>query len=180
MPAALVAPAVLTGCATPQGARLREFEATLAAQDSATAALGTWCAREHIAVPAQIVAQALPGTLGPSAAVRRLLDVSDAEQIAYRHVALTCGGVVLSVAHNWYVPGRLTADMNRTLETTHTPFGKAVANTHFTRERLAALRGPAQGCPAGTVLTHRALLHREGDEAPISLVVECYTGANLR
>lgn len=180
MLAVFAAPATLTGCAAHRPARLHDFEAALGAQDSATAALGAWCAREHIALPAQIVAQALPGTLAPSAQVRRLLDVGDDETVAYRHVALSCGGVVLSIAHNWYVPGRLTADMNRTLETTRTPFGKAVEETHFTRERLAALHGPAAGCPAGTVLTNRALLHRAGDEAPISLVVECYTGANLR
>lgn len=149
-------------------------------QDSATAALGQWCARKEIAPPAAIVAEALPGTLAPSSETRRLLAVGPDERVAYRHVALACGGAVLSVAHNWYVPARLTAEMNRTLETTRTPFGKAVADTHFTRERLAAIEGRGEGCPAGTVLTHRAVLRRAGDGAPISLVVECYTRANLR
>ncbi|WP_338466818.1 hypothetical protein RXV95_14945 [Novosphingobium sp. ZN18A2] len=139
-----------------------------------------WCAQRHIAPAAGI--RALPvktATIPASAETRRLLAVRADERIGYRHVALACGDTVLSVAHNWYVPGRLTAQMNRTLETTRTPFGKAVADTHFTRQRLAAIRGRGPGCPAGTVLTHRAVLHRASDGLPISLVVECYTRANL-
>lgn len=169
----------LAGCAAPQAARLRHFEATLAAQDSATAALGQWCARRRIAEPTTIIALALPGTLAPSTEARHLLAVGPDERVAYRHVALSCGGTVLSVAHNWYVPSRLTPEMNRTLESTRTPFGEAVADTHFTRERLTAIEGPGEGCPPDTVLTHRAVLHRSGDGAPISLVVECYTLANI-
>lgn len=163
----------------PRQARLHEFETALAAQDSATMALGQWCARRHIAAPAAIAAEALPGTLAPSPEVRRLLGVGPDERVAYRHVALACGGTVLSVAHNWYVPARLTQEMNRTLEGTRIPFGKAVAETHFARQRLTAIEGRGEGCPTGTVLTHRAVLRRAGDGAPISLVVECYTRANL-
>ncbi|MDE2562159.1 MAG: hypothetical protein KGL48_07910 [Sphingomonadales bacterium] len=177
---ALGAALALAGCAAPHARRLQNLEATLSAQDSATAALAQWCARQHIAEPAAIVAEALPGTLAPSPETRRLLAVGPDEPVAYRHVALACGRAVLSVAHNWYVPGRLTPAMNRTLETTRTPFGKAAADTRFIRERLAAIEGRGEGCPAGTVLTHRALLHRAGDGAPISLVVECYTRAILR
>jgi hypothetical protein len=33
---------------------------------------------------------------------------------------------VLSEADNWYVPGRLTAEMNRLLDTTDAPFGRVV------------------------------------------------------
>jgi hypothetical protein len=41
-------------------------------------------------------------------------------------VQLWCGDRLLSEADNWYVPSRLTPAMNTALETTDTPFGKAV------------------------------------------------------
>ncbi len=85
---------------------------------------------------------------------------------------------MLSVAHNWYVPARLTPEMNRTLETSDTPFGKVVAPLGFRRERLGSQRGRTAECPVGTVLSHRAVL-KLADGRAISLVVECYTLANL-
>lgn len=166
---------LLTACATPH---LAEFERTLAGQDSATAALGQWCQARRIADPPMIRAEQLGKTPLPSPEVRRLLDVSDAEPLAFRHVRLVCGAAVLSEADNWYVPGRLTAEINRTLETSQIPFGRVVAPLAFTRERLSATRGRAAGCPKGTILSHRARLVLP-DGRPISLVTECYTPANL-
>ena len=106
------------------------------------------------------------------------LVIGPEEPIAYRHVRLMCGEATLSDAKNWYVPVRLTAAMNRTLETTDTPFGKVVAPLGFRRERLTAQRGRSPDCPVGTVLSHRAVL-RMADGRAISLVAECYTRANL-
>lgn len=100
------------------------------------------------------------------------------EAVAFRHVRLACGDTVLSDAQNWYVPARLTNDMNQTLETTETPFGRVVAPLQFHRERLDQMRGAMAECPRGTILSHRALL-RAASGKPISLVVECYTRANL-
>lgn len=163
-----------------QADRLRPFEATLAAQDSATAALGQWCAERAIADPPIIRAIADRGAVNPATpAIRAALGVGPQEQVAYRHVRLACGGTVLSVAHNWYVPARLTPDMNRTLETSDTPFGKVVGPLRFRRERIDARHGHAAECPAATVLSHRALL-RIPDGRAISLVVECYTAANVK
>lgn len=171
--------AALAGCASPQ-ASLNGFEATLARQDSATAALGEWCAANDIAAPPMIVAHPASGDPAPEPAdARALLAVSPDETLGYRHVRLTCGDSVLSEADNWYVRSRLTPAMNATLDSTQTPFGRAVAALNFTRKRLAAERGAAQGCPAGTILSHRALLIAE-DGRPISLVLECYTRANLK
>jgi len=98
---------------------------------------------------------------------------------------------VLSEADNWYVPARLTPEMNRALETTDTPFGKAVASLHFRRHTLSAEliwsplpKGWEMGAAAsgsGTLpipahlLEHRAVLALPGGE-PISEVVETYTG----
>jgi chorismate-pyruvate lyase len=172
---ALASLAALAGCTSALG----EFERTLAARDSATAALGQWCGAKALAAPPIVRAEHVAGEdLPASAAIRRLLDVDGNQPIGYRHVRLSCGARVLSVAHNWYVPGRLTQEMNRTLDTSDTPFGKVVAPLGFTRKRLASMRGAAEGCPADTVLSHRALLVLP-DGKPISLVVECYTAANL-
>lgn len=165
---------LLAACTTP---RLAEFERTLAAQDSATAALGQWCQARGIADPPTIRAEQAGQAPQPSAEVRRLLSAPD-EPLAYRHVRLKCGDAVLSQADNWYVPARLTAAMNETLNSTQTPFGRVVAPLGFTRERLSARRGRAGACPKGTVLSHRALL-RLPNGRPISLVTECYTRANL-
>lgn len=171
----MVATALLSACATP---RLAEFERTLAAQDSATAALSQWCQARRIADPPTIRAEQIGTKPQPSPEVRRLLGVSDGELLAFRHVRLTCGVAVLSEADNWYVPSRLTPAMNTALATTQTPFGRIVAPLGFTRERLSAARGRAKDCPKGTVLSHRARLVLP-DGRPISLVTECYTRANL-
>lgn len=165
-----------TGCATPRSSLLTRFEATLAMQDSATAALGQWCAARGLADPATVTARTVSGQdRPPTPADRHLLG---ADTLGYRHVRLSCGGRVLSQAHNWYVPARLTSEMNAALAMTDTPFGKVAAPLRFTRQRLSATRGRGVGCPAGTILTHRALL-RLPDGAPLALVVECYTRANV-
>ncbi|MGC1270482.1 MAG: hypothetical protein WA842_07805, partial [Croceibacterium sp.] len=86
---------------------------------------------------------------------------------------------VLSQAHNWYVPARLTPEMNRTLATTETPFGTVVTPLAFRRERGASRRGAASECPPATILSHTAVLRLPEGRA-ISMVVECYTAANVR
>ena len=151
----------------------------LASHNSATAALGEWCTARQIASPPQI--RAVLDTAAPepaSPATLAALAVGPGDRTAFRHVRLMCGGQTLSDAKNWYVPARLTAEMNHTLETTQTPFGRVVAPLGFKRERLAAQRGRSAECPVGTLLSHRAVL-RLTDGRAISLVVECYTGANL-
>jgi hypothetical protein len=177
--AAAALPLALAGCAGSRAGRLSEFEATLAAQDSATTALGQWCAERHMAQPPLVRAAPVPGDAAATPPdVRALLNVAPGEPLGYRHVRLTCGDAVLSEAHNWYVPARLTPSMNAILSATEKPFGKVIAPLRFTRERLASIRGRAAGCPAGTILSHRALL-RLPDGSPVSLVLECYTQANL-
>jgi chorismate-pyruvate lyase len=152
----------------------------LAANDSATVALGQWCDARRIAEPSVIRALAdRTAQSAASPAIRGTLGVSESDTVVYRHVRLACGSAVLSIAHNWYVPARLTPEMNHTLESSETPFGKVVAPLGFMRERLAAQRGKMAECPSGTVLSHRAVL-KLADGRAISLVVECYTRANIR
>ena len=168
----------LVSCAAPP--RIDDFERTLALQDSATAALGQWCMAHRIADPATIRARPVPGPApAPSKEHYVRLGIGMDEPLGYRHVQLTCGDTVLSEAHNWFVPSRLTAAMNEELAASDTPFGKVIAPLGFVRERLASRRGPSNFCtdPA-TVLSQMALL-RLPDGRPVSLVAECYTAANL-
>jgi hypothetical protein len=179
--AASAALALLGGCANP---RLPAFEHTLAAQDSATAALGEWCAARHIAQPARITASPVHDADAPPPGDLRTLLGEGSAPIGYRHVRLACGSarlaiVVLSEAHNWYLPDRLTPEMKAVLATSDVPFGKVVGPLHFTRQPLDSRRGRAPACPAHTVVSHRALL-RLPDGHPLALVVECYTTANLQ
>lgn len=170
---------VMTACSTPQS-RLERFERTLASHHSATAALTEWCAQEGIARAPKIVATSVPGAAAPPPDdLRELLDLGPDARFGYRHVRLTCGDAVLSEAHNWFVPDRLTPQMNAALAETDTPFGKVAASLQFKREPLASLRGQGSECPRGTVLTHRALL-RLPDGQPLALLVECYSSAAIK
>ncbi len=146
------------------------LRADLLASPSATQVLARWCADRKLASPPVIRALAEPSPLSPAPAdVRALLRVGPADPVRHRRVRLVCGDHALSRADNWYLPGRLTPEMNRQLEHTDTPFGVAVAALAFHRRTILADR-PSGG--AG-VLRVRALLIA-GDGAPFSFVEETY------
>ena len=120
-------------------ASMQTLNAELLASRSATKTLEAWCATHAIAADPKIVAVRVPGPDKPiDAARRRRLQLAPDDQVRYRHVRLTCGDRVLSEADNWYVPSRLTPEMNRVLDATETPFGKAVAPLQPTRQTFAA------------------------------------------
>lgn len=168
---------LLAGACAPSP--LADFRRTLAAQDSATAALGQWCAARALAADPAIRASLIAADPAPvPAMLPGLLALPHSGVPGYRHVRLSCGNAVLSEAHNWYVRERLTPAMNHALDTSDIPFGKAVAALRFTRQRLGEARGAAFGCPRGTVLSHRARLHLP-DGTALAYVVECYTARNL-
>lgn len=171
---------LVAACATGNHSEvLGAFEANLAAHDSATEALRLWCAARGLARDPVITAEFVRGSdQPPPPGLRALLAAGAAEPLGYRHVRLSCAGTVLSEAHNWYVPARLTPEMNRALAETDTPFGKVAAALHFTREPQSRAAGAAHGCPGGAISTHRALL-RLPDGHPLAMVVECYSAANL-
>ncbi len=175
-----VASLALSACAHDRHDEVLDaFEANLAANASATEALRQWCEARGIASPAQIRAEFVRGSdEAPPAGLRETLGVSADQPLGYRHVRLVCGDAVLSQAHNWFVPARLSPEMNRQLAETDTPFGKVAAALRFTREPIASARRGDPGCPEGAISTHRALL-RLPDGQPLALVVECYTAANL-
>ena len=160
-----------------EAAALARFAATLAAHDSATAGLEAWCAARGIGDPPIVAARPIAGhNAAEPAELRALLDVGGDSPLGYRHVALTCGGRVLSLAHNWFNPGLLSEAMNAALAASDLPFGKIAAPLGYAREALPP--PPRDWCPPGTVKVGRALL-RLPDGRALALVIECYTAAVL-
>lgn len=166
------------------------FQARLLAAQTATAALEAWCAEHKMAQVPAIKARIVPGIDKPlTSEQRERLQIGTEEPVKYRRVELVCGEHVLSEADNWYVPGRLTADMNGIVETTDTPFGQAVAALRPSRKTFSVthLWEPTQPAPSldpGTqarpldipwgLLEHRALVVT-GDDVPFAEVRETYT-----
>jgi chorismate-pyruvate lyase len=173
-------------------ALLQTFNADLLSHDSATLTLERWCADHHLANPPQILARQILGVARPIPDdLRTRLAIDAAEPIAYRHVQLACGDHVLSEADNWYVPSRLTSNMNDQLETTDEPFGKVVKPLGFQR-RTISTQLLWQPLPDGwemstqransalaipqEVLRHEAILYTSA-QVPFSAVVETYQRA---
>ena len=160
---------------------VKALDADLLAHASATEVLGHWCADHHLADPPVIKALRDKAVTKPaSGEVRTLLRATPGEEVRYRHVRLTCGVHVLSEADNWYLPDRLTPDMNRQLDQSDTPFGIVVKPLNFHRRRIEArvLILPISVAPQPFLLRHRAVL-TTGEGAPFSVVVEQYTRALL-
>ena len=171
-------------------AQLQSLNAELLSRDSATAVLQEVCDRRMVEAP-RIRARRVSVHDDPAAATaaRRQLRATTDTPIRLRRVELICGDTVLSRADNWYLPGRLTPQMNIALETTETPFGVVVAPLAFQRRTLSArllyqplppgweargdLAFDAPAVPPRDVLQHRAVLQTP-DGQPFSLLVETY------
>jgi chorismate-pyruvate lyase len=172
------------------------LNATLLAARSATFTLDKWCEDHKLGSETKIRARLVHEISKPiTAEQRQRLQIDQDEPVKFRHVELACGSRVLSEADNWYVPSRLTTEMNRLLETTDTTFGRAVADLKPFRQTFAAevlwkpLDGWEQRAPAADhpqqalamppkLIEHRALLFAP-DLKPISEVDETYTSQNL-
>jgi hypothetical protein len=174
-------------------ALLEGLNADLLASRSATLTLETWCRRHRLADPPTVVARLDRSVDKPaSPEQRQRLQVGPDQLVRFRRVRLFCGDKLLSEADNWYVPSRLTADMNRLLETTDTPFGKAVLGLGPTRQTFAVRKlwsplpegweslPPSSPPPAGVRLdipdalfVHQALLV-SAEKIPFSEVTEVY------
>jgi hypothetical protein len=171
---------------------LQTLNADLLSHDSATLTLERWCDVHRLASPPRIVAVRVPDVdKPPTPEQRRELAITPADPVRYRRVKLMCGAIVLSEADNWYVPGRLTPEMNKLLDTTDSPFGVVVRALHFQRHTLSSTLlwlplpagwemkaiahydGAGQPMPA-KLLEHRAVLTLQ-DGTPFSEVVETYT-----
>jgi chorismate-pyruvate lyase len=174
-------------------ALLQSLNAELLSNNSATLTLEHWCDAHHLASPARILAERVRDTDKPvSTEQRKELGVTPTEPVRYRRVQLRCGALVLSTADNWYVPSRLTPEMNAVLDATDTPFGKAVQALHFQRHTLssrvlwwplpegwemnanAVKDNRAVSSMPTQLLEHKAVLTLP-DGTPLSEVVETYT-----
>jgi hypothetical protein len=172
---------------------LQTLNADLLSHDSATLTLERWCDVHRLASPPRIVALRVPDVDKlPTPEQRRELAITATDPVRYRRVKLMCGSHVLSEADNWYVPGRLTPEMNKLLDTTDSPFGVVVRALHFQRHTLSSTllwlplpagwemnaagardAGADQPMPS-KLLEHRAVLTLP-DGTPFSEVVETYT-----
>jgi chorismate-pyruvate lyase len=195
MAGAMASPAGAQAQAAPQetpretpdeaGARavIETLSARLLAAPSATAVLEAWCAERGLAVDPRIVAVRVPGIdKAPSPLQRERLAVGPDEAVRYRRVRLACGPHVLSEADNWYVPGRLTPEMNAALDGTQAPFGRVVRPLNPSRRNLSLrmLWRPGEGTvpgPDAPLFSVEAVLSTGG--VPFCEVAETYTGAVL-
>lgn len=172
----ILAPALatlmLTGpAAQAENGAVKQLEADILSSPSATQALTARCARLHLADPPAIRALRDHDRDQPAdAEIRRLLKVSADEPVRYRRVSLACGSQTLSDADNWYVPARLTPDMNATLDGSDIPFGTVVKPLNFRRQTLKTQARP----DASHVLRVTALLVDAANQ-PFSLVRENYS-----
>ncbi|HEY2660080.1 MAG TPA: hypothetical protein VGI79_10185 [Caulobacteraceae bacterium] len=178
---------------------MEDLNSALLASHSATSTLEAWCADHHMAEPPRISAQRVLGadkSISPEQ--RQHLQVGPDEPIHYRRVRLACGDHVLSEADNWYVPARLTPEMNRLLDTTDIPFGRVIQPLHPSRQTLTAEqlwsplpanwdvitpRTPPAVSAAALVIPaylfrHRAIVF-DDQRRPFAEVIETYTGESL-
>jgi chorismate-pyruvate lyase len=177
-------------------ALIETLNAELLSHPSATATLEKWCADHKLASAPAVSAILERGAEKPlDEEGRRQLGAGPGVTVRYRHVRLVCGEKLLSEADNWYLPDLLTPEMNKLLDETDTPFGRAVRDLNFRRETLSArplwlplaehweMQELPQPLPArieapAHILEHRALL-RTGDNKPLALVAETYASGVL-
>ena len=174
-------------------ALIQTLNAEILSSRSATLSLENWCRDHRLAAEPKILAHVVTGiNKAATAEQRQRLEVTAQDEMKYRRVQLRCGIRVLSEADNWYVPSRLTAEMNQLLETTDTPFGKAVKSLEPYRRTFAVKllwaplpEGWERGLgrlPVATsralvipdaVFEHRAILYSR-EHRPFSEVHEVY------
>ncbi|RXZ34085.1 hypothetical protein D9O50_12435 [Oxalobacteraceae bacterium CAVE-383] len=181
-------------------ALIQTANAEILGSSSATLTLEKWCREHRLAADPVVVATLLHGVdKAPTDEQRQRLQIGPDEPVRYRRVQLSCGGLVLSEADNWYVPSRLSDEMNRLLDTTDTPFGKAVLGLKPFRRTYAAkllwsplpplwemlparqrpnagrraVSGTARLTLPAALFEHRALVFGQ-DLRPIAEVIETY------
>lgn len=120
-------------------ALIQTLNAEILSSRSATLSLENWCRDHRLATDPKIIAHVVKGiNKAPTTEQRQRLEVNAEVEVKYRRVQLRCGTRILSEADNWYVPSRLTPEMNRLLETTNVPFGKVVKPLEPYRRTFAA------------------------------------------
>ncbi len=179
---------------------MQTLNAEILGAPSATLTLENWCRRHGLAAASKITAH-LPDRRKklPTRSQLHRLRAGPPATVKFRHVCLNWGETIVSEAHNWYLPGRLTKNMNKLLETTDTPFGKVVRSLKVYRQtfssrllwsplpdgwemmsrekRLETIPGPVDIPDA--IFEHRAILY-DRTHRPVSEVWEVYRGSLLK
>ena len=172
-------------------ALVQTLNAEILASRSATRSLESWCAARGLSDDPRVFADRESGVEKvPSAEQLVRLQVRDANELRYRRVRLRCGTRVLSEADNWYVPARLTPEMNHTLDTTNESFGRVISPLEPYRrtfearllwaplpegwDRGAAVESSEETLTIpGALFAHRALVY-SASHVPLAEVVETY------
>lgn len=161
-------------------ARIQTLNADILASRSATRTLESWCREHKLAPDPKLVAirNVEEREISPDLVQREILQVSAETPVRYRKVRLTCGNLTLSIAELWYVPGRLSEEANRLLESTITPFGAAIQYLNPFRRTLSMTRHwePESNKPIDSVNTlfeHEAVV-LDSTNRPIALAREAY------
>ncbi|WP_232228082.1 hypothetical protein [Asaia astilbis] len=142
----------------------------LDARPSATLVLQDYCQHKFPGIAIRAVTLPVGNTPPPPPDIA-LFALKKGETIRTRHVSLRCGEIALSDAWNWYVPQRVTTEMNRILERSTKPFGLVVASLNFKRLSLSS---ETRDLPDTILVRNQALLERGKDGLPFSLVEENY------
>jgi hypothetical protein len=124
---------------SPIPALIQDLSMRLIAGATATETLLAWCDEHGLSegpITVEIRQRFAPAIVPDD--VLPALKLDPGEGISYRHVQLMRGSLPLAAAENWFVPQRLTADMNEALIGTIVPFGRVVAPLHPFRRTLAA------------------------------------------
>ena len=146
---------------------LDAFEAELLSGGIATLVLERWRGGR---VHAEVVSGAAVTPTAEQCA-RLLLNADDI--VTHRRVRLMHGDVILSEADNWYVPARLTPEINEILAGSDTPFGVLIRPLAPVRRTLSVERD-------GNEMLRVAALVVDGAGVPLAEVAETYRLASLR
>jgi hypothetical protein len=155
----------------PIPALIQDLSTRLISGATATETLLAWCDEHGLAdgpITVEIRQRFSPAVVPDD--VLPALNLDPCEAISYRHIQLMRGSLPLAAAENWFVPQRLTADMNEALIRTNVPFGRVVAPLHPFRRTLAA-HLPSH---TETILVHKAVILSSAGAA-LACVKESYS-----
>ncbi|NIX77022.1 hypothetical protein [Microvirga terricola] len=161
-------------------ALIRELSERIVQAKTATASLLDWC-EEHGLSDGPIIARRLQDDRTLSARDLSLpaLGAMSEELIRHRRVELARGDLPLVTADNWFLPSRLSAQMNEALDGTDLPFGAVIAPLDPARRNFAIhFNDPGDGEAWGpdTILEHQAVVI-DGKGRPLAVVRERFQAA---
>lgn len=153
-----------------EAAPLAAFRDRLRQAASATGLLQAWCEARGIGEgPVRALRHPGPAEPLPAEAAHWLLAPGAPQDVLHRRVTLLRGTVGLSDCDIWWLPSRLTPEMQATLDSTDRPFGAVVEALRPVRRVLAETLLP-QGGPHGLEVQAQLV----AGPGPIALARESY------